>query len=312
MKTIKSLIEANAFELEAAKNVRADEQRKKVYAAYPELRQIDDDLIQIQSSRFVAVIDGDQRLIERLDIADKNLNAKRIKFLEHNNISPDFDETKAFCDKCEDSGFYTDSAGVCRVCSCKSKELKECFDASGLADYPTYDTENFHSDYFGKSKEEERRSIMRALFIAIRNSGTPNGKNPAILYYDQQRSGKTFLAVKMCKDAIRMGKSAFYTRAEELAFLSENILEDLKRYDFLVIDDYEPLVTFTNNVGSILNTILEVRAASNLPTVLITKTYFDNAIGESDMRVSGKIDDAQRLPAEQYVKKPEQTKKKEA
>ena len=46
---------------------------KNVYKQFPELKEIDDQILDVRNSRFIAVIDNDERLIKRFDIAEEDL-----------------------------------------------------------------------------------------------------------------------------------------------------------------------------------------------------------------------------------------------
>ena len=68
--------------------------------------------------------------------------------------------------------------------------------------------------------------------------------------------------------------------------------------DFLIIDDFADSVTLYNNVGSVLNSILETRAASRLPTVLVTPFPVAELVKKCDMRISGKLQSAKTITSE--------------
>ena len=53
-----------------------------------------------------------------------------------------------------------------------------------------------------------------------------------------------------------------------------------------------------NNVGSVLNSILEVRAASKLPTVLVSPFPKSELVNKCDMRISGKLASANLISKE--------------
>jgi DNA replication protein DnaC len=76
------------------------------------------------------------------------------------------------------------------------------------------------------------------------------------------------------------------------------VVELLTKVDFLVLDDFADSVTMTGNVGSILNNILEVRAASKLPTVLVSPFPKSELVNKCDMRISGKLQSAKLISRE--------------
>ena len=290
MKTIKELISEGLTEVAASREILREENVRRVYKQFPELKEIDDQIIGIRGNRLIAVIDKDEKLIKRYDIAEEELQTKRDRIIARNGIDPDFDAEKNICDKCGDTGFTKGSDGTLKVCSCRKRELEQCYELSGMADYSSYRMKNFRDDYLGNAGS--RKKIRNELLKAMLGISDEDSKTSLWIYSAPPQSGKTFLSVCVCKTAINLGKSAFYVKCEELAGLGSDTLESLKRIDFLLVDDFADSVTLYNNVGSILNSILEVRAAAALPTVLVTPFPKSELVGKCDMRISGKLSSA--------------------
>ncbi len=295
MKTIKELINESLTEVAAMSEIRREENIRRVYKACPDLKEIDDQILNIRNSRFIAVIDKDERLIKRFDIAEEELQVKRDKIIQRNNIDPEFDVTKHVCDKCGDTGFAKGSDGTMKVCSCRKRELEMSYEYSGMGDFSSYKMKNFRDDYLGDAKS---RKAIRNELLKVMLGMTEDDKTSLWVYSAPPQSGKTFLAICVCKTAINLGKSTYYTKCEDLQVIGTDTLEDLKRIDFLVLDDFADSVTMTNNVGSILNSILEVRAASKLPTVLVTPFTKNELVSKCDMRISGKLKSAKLISKE--------------
>lgn len=290
MKTIKELISESLTEVEASRDILKQQNIRRVYKAYPELKEIDDQILNDRNNRFIAVIDKDERLIRRIDIAIEELIAKRDKIIARNNIDPEFDVAKCICDKCEDTGFTKGSDGTLKVCSCRKKELETCYELSGMADYSSYKMKNYRDDYLGDPSG--RKKIKNDLLKVLLGLANSEDKSSLFVYSGAPQTGKTFLIVCVCKTAINLGKSAYYGKCEDLQIIGTDTLEALKRIDFLVLDDFADSVTMTGNVGSILNNILEVRAASKLPTILVTPFPKAELVSKCDMRISGKLSSA--------------------
>ena len=295
MKTIKELINESLTEVAAMSEIRREENIRRVYKACPDLKEIDDQILNIRNSRFIAVIDKDERLIKRFDIAEEELQVKRDKIIQRNNIDPEFDVAKHVCDKCGDTGFAKGSDGTLKVCSCRKRELEMSYEYSGMGDFSSYKMKNFRDDYLGDAKS---RKAIRNELLKVMIGMTEDDKTSLWVYSAPTQSGKTFLAICVCKTAINLGKSTYYTKCEDLQVIGTDTLEDLKRIDFLVLDDFADSVTMTNNVGSILNSILEVRAASKLPTVLVTPFTKNELVSKCDMRISGKLKSAKLISKE--------------
>ena len=299
MKTIKDLISEGLTEVAAMSDILREKNVKRVYSEYPELKEIDSQILNVRNSRFIAVIDKDERLIRRFDIAEDELQAKRDRIISVNKIDPEFDVAKSICDKCNDTGYVRKEDGRIKVCSCRNKELEMCYEISGMADYPSYKMKNYRDDYLGDPVGRKKiKNELNGVLKAVLGSPDSDDRTSLWVYSAAPQSGKTFLSICVCKTAINLCKSAYYVKCEDLPNLGTDTLDDLKRIDFLVIDDFADLVTMTNNVGSILNGILDVRAASNLPTVLVTpltKTELEN---KCDMRISYKIRSAKLISKE--------------
>jgi len=133
MKTIKGLIAAGLAETEAARRIRRDENMSRVYADYPELREIDSRIIDIRKDRLIAMIDHDERLAKRYDIEENNLISKREQIISDNDIDPDFDEEQSLCPKCGDTGFVKGKDGTLKVCPASRQSSRNATRAAGLA-----------------------------------------------------------------------------------------------------------------------------------------------------------------------------------
>lgn len=295
MKTIKELITESLTEVAAIREIKREDNIKRIYKSCPELKDIDVQILDIRNNRFIAVIDKDERLIKRLDIAEEELQAKRDKIIARNNIDPRFDTEKYICEKCNDTGFYVNSKGFLKVCPCRSKELAECYDNSGMADYSSYKMENYRADYLGDAKKREK---FRSELLRFMSGHNEDYESHLCVYSAAPQTGKTFLSIVVCKTAIDLGKSAYYAKCEELATIGTDTLDAVKHIDFLIIDDFADSVTLYNNVGSILNSILETRAASRLPTVLVTPFPVAELVKKCDMRISGKLQSAKTITSE--------------
>jgi DNA replication protein DnaC len=296
MKTIKELINEGLSEVAATRDIQRQENIKRVYKDFPELKEIDNQIMDVRNSRFIAVIDKDERLIKRFDIAEEELQVKRDKIIARNHIDPSFDAEKSICDKCNDTGYTKGSDGTVKVCSCRKRELEMCYEQSGMADYSSYKMKNYRDDYLGNAAT--RKKNKNELLKVMLGIDSGSSVSPLCVYSAPPQTGKTFLAVCICKSAIKLGKSAYYAKCEDLSAIGADTLEALKRIDFLVIDDFADEVTLFNNVGSVLNSILETRAAAKLPTVLVTPFPKSELISKCDMRISGKLSSAKLISSE--------------
>ena len=292
MKTIKGLIAAGLAETEATRRIRRDEVTRRIYDEHPELKEIDSRIIDIRKDRLIAVIDHDERLEKRYEIEEESLFSQRERILRDNGIDPDFDSEKPICQKCNDTGFVKGKDGTPRVCSCKQSELEECFDSCGLGDYTSFTMKNYRDDYLG---DADSRSKIKKQMLRVMLGMEDTSSTPLWLYSGAPQTGKTYLAVCITKTAISLGKSAYYTKCENLAQLEEDTIDAIKHIDFLLIDDFADDVTLHDDIGTVLNNVLEVRNASGLCTVLVSALPAPELVRGCDMRVSGKLGRAGKI-----------------
>ena len=59
MKTIKELISESLTEVAASREINREESIRRAYKACPELKDIDDQILNVRNNRFIAVIDKD-------------------------------------------------------------------------------------------------------------------------------------------------------------------------------------------------------------------------------------------------------------
>ena len=283
MKTIKGLIAAGLAETEAARRIIREESMMRIYKDHPDLKEIDGTIIDIRKDRLIAVIDHDEKLAKRYDVEEANLLSRRELIMKENHIDPEFDMEKSICSKCGDTGFVKGKDGTPRVCSCKQ---------AGLGDYTSFTMKNYRDDYLGEP--EKRSEIKKQMLRAMLGVGD-TASTPLWVYSGAPQTGKTYLSVIMTKTAISLGKSAFFIKCENLASLESDTIEDIKRIDFLVIDDFADDVTLHGDVGSVLNSVLEIRAASGLCTILVSALPLSDLVNGCDMRVSGKLGRAGKI-----------------
>ena len=290
MKTIKELINESLTEVAASREILREANMTRVYKDHPDLKEIDDQIVQIRGSRFIAVIDKDEKLMRRCDISEEELRVKRDRLIKIYQIDPDFDSVKSICDKCDDTGYCKGSDGTVKVCQCRKNELEAGYEYAGMKDFSSYKMKNYRDDFLGDASG--RKKIKNELLKVMLGLEDTGDKSPLWVYYAAPQSGKTFLSVCVCKTAINLGKSVYYVKLEDMQNLGTDTIEDLKHIDFLMIDDFVDSVTLFNNIGSVLNGILEVRAAAKLPTVLISPFPKSELVSKCDMRISGKLSSA--------------------
>ena len=284
MISIRDLIATSNSNVKAEAEIERDRRVRAVYDKYPELEQIDNDIVSARTTRFIAVIDNNEVEIKHSTNLEKQLLDKRNRFMARNDIPGTFDEERYVCFRCNDTGFFTNKSGMKQVCPCRADDIEESYRLSGIGDFSTIKIESYKDDYFGN--KSQRLAIRRSLLECI--MGKKND-NPLLVYSDGIQTGKTFLAIYALKLAINLGHSVYYLRLDDLSDMYEEDIDDLKDVDILVIDNYIAGMTMTGSIGTKLSSVLETRQARQQSTVLVTSFPIKTLIDDSDARISGKI-----------------------
>ena len=130
--------------------------------------------------------------------------------------------------------------------------------------------------------------LILALLLCLTSCGAAKDKD-LWLYSGKVQSGKSYLAICVLKAAVKLGKSVYYIKCEDVGYSSETVTDALRSADFIVIDDFAGEVTQDNRCASALNSIIETRSAAGLKTVLVSSMPKDDLISTCDMRIAGKI-----------------------
>jgi len=291
MITIRDLINRSNAGLRAERSIRREDRMKRVYAEHPRLYEIDDLILEARKNALVAVFDGDKELSETFTAKEESLKKERDAYIKSRGVDPEFDSEPFICPKCRDTGFVKIKSGE-QVCDCRADELEECYALSGMRDYSSFKMSGYRDDYFG---EDKRRAKIKNSLLKILVGVEGYNEDKIWIYSDKQQSGKTFLTIGVTKTAIRLGKSAYYIKLENLAAKGQDVLDDLKKVDLLFIDDFAPDVTTANGIGSIVNNLLEIRNGLGLKTIIVTSFTQAELISGSDMRVAGKLKNARSV-----------------
>lgn len=285
MISIRDLIATSNSNVRAQAEIERDRRVRAVYDKYPDLEQIDNDIVSARTTRFIAVIDNNEVEIKHSTNLEKQLLDKRNRFMARNDIPDTFDEERVVCSRCNDTGFFTNKSGMKQVCPCRADDIEESYRLSGIGDFSTIKIESYKDDHFGN--KSQRLAIRRSLLECI--MGKKTGNNPLMIYSDGIQTGKTFLSIYALKLAINLGYSVYYLRLDDLSDMDEEDIDDLKDVDILVIDNYIAGMTMTGSIGTKLSSILETRQAREKSTVIVTSFPVKTLIDDSDARVSGKI-----------------------
>ena len=292
MTDIKDLIASSNSNKKAEQEMKRDDYVALVYKAHPDLEETDKAIVSARATRFMAVLDNNEVEQRHCESLEKQLLDKRKRILDRYDIDPSFDAVKTVCDRCNDTGYFTNKRGMMQVCPCRQEDVEECYRLSGMGDYTLVRLDNYKDDYFdnGPHRAQLRKKLSEIII----------DKDKSLDHYlwilnDGAQTGKTFLAIYSLKLAVNLAKSVYYIKLDDLMGIYDDELDDLKECDILVVDDYIASITMSGMVGTRLNNILETRLATGLVTVIVTSFEPASLISESDVRIAGKLKAAGRI-----------------
>lgn len=287
MKTISKAIEERLTQIRTLKKMDAETRIEAIYKRFPELRRIDNALLDVRTSRMLCALEHDEAPLAALNKREEDISRQRSEFMAEHNIPEVFEEAEVFCSKCNDTGYVRAKNGSLIVCkACMKDALEEVFSESGLKDFSTYTLKGFKFDY---SKDRARQ------FEGLKNLMEGKSAKKLMVLNGEVQSGKTYLAVVSCKYAIMQGLTACYVKADRLSRMSFDEIDDMKKPDLLIIDDFSAEITGYDRTAYVLHDILEARLASERATVLVSTTATEVLIGNSDERIAGKLKTAGTL-----------------
>ena len=285
MNNIRDLIAASNSNVRAEMELNTEERIRAIYDKYPELEQLDRDIVSARTTKLIAVIDDNIVEQKHSESLEAKLLDKRNRFIARNDIDPAFDTDRVICTKCGDTGYFTNKIGIRQVCEkCRASDIEEAYRLAGLGDYSLVRTDRYSDDYFG---DKRHRTKLRRKITEIATGARQD--KPLWIFSDGTQTGKTFLAIYGLKLAVNFAHSAFYMHLDSLDRMYDDELDDLTDVEILVIDDYIASMTVTGNIGTRLSRLLEIRQSRDLVTIIVTSVPVADIVSESDIRISGKL-----------------------
>ncbi len=290
----------NKKRLKAARE--AEERKKKLYEAFPELEEADRQIMLLSiklSKLFISAPDNLEEQVLQLRKDIENLKRKRSKTYEDNNIPKDYIDIRYECEKCSDTGYTADG----KRCSCLNKQIiSGLYNMSNMVhmlskeNFDTFDINVFSNEVYKNEKLTPKQNMYNILEAAedFCNNFHRTGIN--LLFYGGTGLGKTFMCNCIAKVLIDREVSVLYQTSfslfetvENHKFNKQSETEENRMYynmifecDLLIIDDLgtEFNNSFTNaELFNIINERLitekKTIISTNLSLEQLAETYSD-------------------------------------
>lgn len=280
------LARARARQEELRTNNRMTEtmRRSEVYAAVPEIAQIDAKLRGLMTELVGLALGQSSRSAEELEKESLALQQKRRDLLLASGRSADYLDPIYACPLCRDTGWREGGICECLARLYRQEQTKELSPLLGGSE--SFDT--FRLDYYSPAAAEGQRSprdhmaMVLAICRAYADSFGPD--SPNLLFTGAPGLGKTFLSASIARVAAEKGCSVAYdtvtgllsafeqekfSRSAEEQTAAASRVRQLLDCDLLILDDLGTEMT-TAFTQSALYSLLDGRLRAGKKTVVST------------------------------------------
>lgn len=254
----------------------AEERRLELYAAVPEVRQIDGLLARTGLDIMEAIRPGSDPTARVAEIRQRNeqLYAHRAELLVAAGYPADYSDVKYECEQCGDTGFVDT-----KMCGCMRRALAVAgYESSGIGHLiHTQSFDNFSMDYYGAGAETVSRYLQE-----LRQFATSFDRDTYsnFLMIGGTGLGKTHLSTAVAKEVIDRGFDVMYVTAVSMFHDFEakqfdkgvGMRHPIDRYmeaELLIVDDLGTEVT-TQFTVSWLYELVNTRLNRHLCTFINT------------------------------------------
>lgn len=283
-----------------------DRRRTEAYAAVPELKEIEDEIVTLSARSGRMAILGDPGSLMELKAKSFELKARQTELLIEHGYPSDYLNLRYHCCKCKDTGFIGNEK-----CSCFKQAIADLIYAGSNIksvleheNFSTFSFKYYSDDYIdeatGLSPLSNMQKIVAGCKSFVRHFDT---KHDNLLFLGNTGVGKTFLANCIAKELLDRGYTVVYLTAfrlfeileknkfgknEEAAYTASNQFEYILDCDLLIIDD---LGTELNNsfTTSQLYLIINERLLKQKSTIISTNLSLDNLNNNYGERINSRI-----------------------
>ncbi len=261
----------------------ANIKKSGVYAKYPEVRNLDNQLMREMANFTVLMLRQQNELDEVLSSMKAEIDSiqqKRAGILMANGLPADYLEPRYTCKKCDDIGRKNGILCSCYKELCREEAIKELAASSGSAacSFGNFDL-SYYSDNGAEDGTNPRRKMQNYYNFCINYANAFSMESPSIIMMGKTGLGKTHLSLSIAKEVINGGFGVVYAPAQKLVSNlerehfsfsgSDSVMKKYTLCDLLIIDDLGaefPSQFTTAAIGNLINE----RLYENRPTIIST------------------------------------------
>ena len=273
---------------------RFERMEAEIYAKFPRLFALDNELSKIGASAAIKAINGDLDAIKALSESSLKIKKEKQEILE----GAGFREYKPLCPLCEDSGFCKGS-----LCECVKTIAKDLLVNELNEQLPLKNSrfDNFDLSFYPDENDSDGNSPkkrMKAIFdFSKKYADTFNKTSESLLFLGGAGLGKTHLSLAIGSAVIEKGYGVIYATAgnmlskmekEYFSHLDPDFSDAVLECDLLIIDDLGTEFS-TSFSSSCLYNIINTRLLANKPTLINTNLSFAELEQRYTARISSRL-----------------------
>jgi len=278
---------------ESARNQAEDlivNRRKRLYADYPRIATIDQNLREIGLSLAKLALKNDEAGLQASRVKVEALEQEKVEIMEAAGIPADYLTAVYSCLVCNDTGYiHTLPGQLNQRCNCLKQRLVDVYyslsNIKSVLNIENFDNFDFRvfSPHVDSAEGISQLSNMQLVYeITIGFVQDFSTKFNNLLLYGRTGLGKTFVCHCIAKDLLDAGRTVLYVTAPRLFKIIEDyrfnreslqepdeMLEAVEDVDLLILDDLGAEFT-TIVTSSALFDIVNQRLLANKPTIIST------------------------------------------
>ncbi len=283
-----------------------DQRKLEAYAAVPELKTLEDEMITLSAQSGRLAIQGNPESLLELKAKTFELKARQTELLIEHGYPSDYLSLRYHCCKCKDTGFIGNEK-----CSCfkqaiadliyEGSNMKSVLKQENFSNFSFhYYSDSYIDETLGVSPLSNMQKIVASCKSFVRHFGS---KHDNILFQGYAGVGKTFLANCIAKELLDRGYTVIYltafrlfdileknkfSREEEVSYSASSQFEYILDCDLLIIDDLgtELINSFTS---SQIYLIINERLLKQKSTIISTNLSLDNINTNYGERIYSRI-----------------------
>lgn len=275
--------------------------RAEVYAAVPQMQQLDAHIAQtfLDAFKAVGMKQDAQPFLDKLSKDNLASQQQRSDLLAANGFPRDYLSVKYTCPICSDSGFHDGYR-----CSCVDTLMRQLAYSALCSDFPLEKStfERFSLSLYPKNLDPQTGQSPYARMEEIfafckRYAADFDLRSPSLFFYGETGLGKTHLSLAIAGEVTKKGFGVIYGSAQNLLDRmererfrgeDEGTSDAIMNCDLLILDDLGAEFSTPFSVSAVYN-IINTRMQSNRPVIISTNLTIKELEKRYSRRITSRI-----------------------